>query len=291
MGKDRDERIAELDRMLFDDEEGELPEDLEQPEEEDEKEDPLEETEETEDPEYEEEEEQEETEEEIKDDEPTVEETPASTVKKPIEDKTNYAFGKLRKEASESKREVAERDEIIKALMHEAGYDDYNEFKTAVREQFLKKEREEKGWTVDQQKEIEDLRKSQDELANLKKVVAQKETQERAVKFDQQVKAFAEQYDLGKDGTKIIYEELQKAGYDVGMLLAQPNPTLLIKGVMSEHIVSKAVSAHEVKKSTRKTVDKAKIVVTHDNEDDAESIQEKLLAKDLAAYRKQKRGY
>lgn len=270
--------IEDLDRALFDDMNAKIPEDLEEVE----VEEVVEEVEDTED----------ELEEEEEPEEKAVEE-PEKPVKRTPESKKEYAFDKLRKENVETKRALAEKEAIlqdreatVQRLMREAGYEDYVEFKTAMEKELAQKEREEKGWTDKQYAEVESIRKRNKELEEEHNKVSQRVVADKANTFDTHVREFATKYNLGEKGVNTVYGELEKAGYNLEMILAQPKPDVLIKGIMAEYIEQNAVSTHISKKATRKVVDEGRAITTPNGESDKGAQAEEMLKQDLADYRK-----
>lgn len=283
------ESVADLDKALFDEFSAEIPEDLEDVPEEPVVAEQVEDEEEVDEVD-EEEVDSEEDAEEPEDPEP-------KTTKVTKEDRKDYAFGKMRKENAEYKRMIAEKEQalsereaVLKRLMGEAGYDDFGEFKSVVEKQLAQKEREEKGYTEEQYAEIQALKQRNAELENRTQQYSRQETASKAQAFDSVVRGFAQQYDLGEKGVRTIYTELEKAGYDVGMLISQPKPEVLIKGIMADMIQQKAVTEHISKKATRKTLDNEKLPSTQAIDDDASSKIDQLVQRDLAEYRKRFRG-
>lgn len=192
----------------------------------------------------------------IDDDENTDPEPHKETKEEKQERQRNYAMGKLRKEKIEAtqKAEVLEEEaralrELTARLMKESGYSDLNEFKNAVETQLSEKEMKEKGYTKEQYTEIERLRKENDEF---KSRLSQTETytrKEKAKTFDNLVDTYADKAKVKKSD---VYTSLQEQGYTVEMLLNQPNPELLIKGVLADKLTV-------VKQVVKKQVDTQKL--------------------------------
>lgn len=165
------------------------------------------------------------------------------------EEKRDYAFSKLRKEASEAKRALEEQTTLVQRLMKEAGYSNYDDFKEALNKQFTEKEMKEKGYTKEQFNEVEQLRQRTKEL---EEVIANNEKKALAVKaqnFDTMVKTYASQ---AKITSNEVYETLGKAGYTAELLLNLPNPEILIRGILADKV-------KPVEKPIKKTVDTEKL--------------------------------
>lgn len=218
-------------------------------------------------------EELEDSEEEVEDEEETEKPKPTKRSK---EDKRDYAFSKLRKEASEAKKALEDYNELVTRLMKEAGYSDYKEFKNAVDQQLSEKEMKAKGYTKEQYDELEMLRRKNKELEEAVINNENKKRFERARDFDAAVNRYAQEYRVS---AKEIYENLEKIGYNADTLLAQPNPEILIKGVLADKI-------KPVAKPAKKSVDTEKL-----SAGDAKSSEidiDELIKKELAEYKSRK---
>lgn len=260
----------------------------------DEEEDVVDESEDTEDDETEDEDDDSEDE----PDDEEIDDEPSEEVKETLkkEKQKNFEFGRLRKEKAEAQRlaselasKVEDQGEILNRLMKEAGYDKYDEFKQAVTTQLKQKEMKEKGYSEEQFEELETMRKKMQEFEKKETESHKNEMAQRAKSFDDTVRSFAETNKMGKDGVKKIYDSLEQAGYNLDILLAQPKPEILIKGVMSDYLKDSSVQEYLNKKATRKTVDSGKIR-SEKLEDTLESLQDEEIKRDLDAYKK-RRGY
>jgi hypothetical protein len=214
--------------------------------------------------------------EETEEDEEGVEEEAPKPAKRSKEEKRDYAFSKLRKEASDAKKAAEEYNHLVTRLMKEAGYSDYSEFKNAVDQQLSEKEMKAKGYTKEQYSEIENLRRQNKELNDALEQRSNREKYERARSFDSTVSRYADEY---KMSAKDIYENLEKLGYTADMLLAQPNPEILIKGLL----VDKAKPAP---KPAKKSVDTEKLSAGATKTTGVDL--DELIKKDLAEYKSRK---
>ncbi len=195
----------------------------------------------------EEKEDSEEVDESLEGDDAPEEETPP---KKPTkEEKRDYTFGKLRKEAAEAKKAFEEQNALIQRLMREAGYDDYNQFKEALDSQLSEKEMKAKGYTKEQYNEVENLRQRTKELEAQLDMTAKREMATKASAFNEVVKSYATMY---KVTSKEVYELLDDSGFTVEQLLSLPKPEVLIRGVLAD-------KAKPAEKPAKKAVDTEKL--------------------------------
>lgn len=224
-------------------------------------------------------------------DEKEVEEPQEKPNKRTPDEKKEYAFAKLRKEATEAKKfaEEAERksrdyDTVLKSLMKEAGYSDFEEFKRDVEAQVSERERTKLGYTPEEYGKIKSLEQREKELNEKEEKIRQQDFASKAKRFDETVRSYSEKYGLGEKGVAGVYKELQDSGYTPEMLLSMPNPELLIKGTMADFI-SQNPSAQSTNK---KSVDTKKLhtKITDTGSDDLE----KLLKKELREYELRKFG-
>lgn len=216
-----------------------------------------------------------------KDDEEPEDKKPGKRTK---EEKKDYAFAQLRKEKSEAKRELdelsknyKEQQEVLNRLMKEAGYENYKEFKEAIEEQLSLKEMKEKGYSKETYAE---LKKLQEENARIKQeldATRQHGYNEKVVQFDQLVKEYAKKTNTT---SVYIYDELEKLGYTVDTLVAQPKPEVLIKGIVADKLTA---SVNKVKK----TVDTDKPQSGGDKSSDEIDFDE-LIKKEMAEYKARK---
>lgn len=218
------------------------------------------------------------------DDEPEVPEKPKP--KKPsAEEKQNHAFAKLRTEASEYKRQADEYDEVVKTLMEEAGFDDFNQFKSAVKQQVKEKAIKEGGMTEAAYDKMENLDKREKEIRQREQQINQNELNLKAKLFNDAVVEFATEYGLGEAGVGQAYERLEELGYTVEALLAQPDPKVLIRGVMADEVERIALAEYRKKANPKKAVDSGKLP-TSNKQKTLEQQQNELLDSELRQYAK-----
>ena len=178
-----------------------------------------------------------------------VEEIETPKHKPSKEEKREYAFSKMRKEAAEAKRAYEERDVLVQRLMKEAGYDDYGKFKEALDKQFADKEMKDKGYTKEQFNEVEALKQRTKQLEAQLEMTSKRELATKAQTFDTMVKTYASQFKVSPDD---IYASLDSSGYTADLLLNLPNPEVLIRGVLADKV-------KPVEKPLKKAVDTEKL--------------------------------
>lgn len=206
------------------------------------------------------------------------------------EEKKDYAFAKLRKDASEAKRladerakQLEEQEELLKSLMEASDFSDLNEFKRALAKQVDEKKREKSGHTEAEYAKIKEMEQREAELKRRENEIKQQEFNARAKAFDSTVREVIKTYGMTENDRQQVYAELEKLGYTADMLLAIPSPQHLIKGVVVD-------LKGETAPAKRKTVD-TRSIPTPPSKESVASQQEKLLAKELKEYENRKGGY
>lgn len=186
---------------------------------------------------------------EVEDDEELEEDKPQKRTK---EEKKEYAFAQLRKEKSDAKKALddmeknyKEQQDVLNRLMKEAGYNNYNEFKDAVDSQLSQKEMKDKGYTKENYDELVNLRLEKEKLKQELDSSRQRTYTEKVNQFDSLVKDYAKR---ASTTSVSIYNQLEELGYTVETLLAQPNPEILIKGLVADKL-SPTPTVTKVKRS------------------------------------------
>lgn len=174
---------------------------------------------------------------ETKDDESKTNETEKNTDTKPsADDKKDFAFNKMRKENSDLKNQLNEKNaetEFLNKLAAQYGYTDVKKFQADYEKARMKQEAEAKGLDPVLYSQLQESNKRIAELEN-----KQKETElvNKANLFKAAVDKAVADYNLGEDGRNEIFNKLEEAGFSVDTLLTIPNPEILIKGVLSDKI-------------------------------------------------------
>ena len=163
-------------------------------------------------------------------------EKPENNDKPNADAKKEYAFAQIRRERDELKSQLGEADKnanILKQLAAQYGYDNVDEFYEAHENARIAKEAKEKGYDPEMYKQLQDSNKR---IAELEKAERERNLLVSAEKFKTAVDKAVVDYNLGDDGATEIFNELEKAGYDVTTILKLPNPDIVIKGVLADKI-------------------------------------------------------
>lgn len=178
-----------------------------------------------------------ESEEEQKDDETKSEEKEESSDNKPsAEDKKDFAFSKIRKENSDLKNQLNEKNaesEFLSKLAAQYGYTDVKKFQEDYEKARVEKEAKDKGLDPVLYAQLQASNKRIAELENKQK---EAELVTKANNFKTCVDKAVADYNLGENGRNEIFNKLEEAGFSVDDLLTIPNPEILIKGILSDKI-------------------------------------------------------
>ena len=152
------------------------------------------------------------------------------------DDKKDFAFGKLRKENSDLKNQLNEKNqesEFLNKLAANYGYTDVKKFQADYEKARVQQEAKDKGLDPVLYSQLQESNKRIAELENKQK---EAELVEKANNFRNAVDKAVVDYKLGEDGRNEIFNKLEEAGFSVDTLLTIPNPEILIKGVLSDKI-------------------------------------------------------
>lgn len=153
------------------------------------------------------------------------------------EDKKEFAFSKIRKENSDLKalnKTLSTRDEALKKIASNYGYDDVDKFLEAYENARVVQEAKEKGYDPVLYKQLQDTNKR---LEQLEKERQENNLMSRANAFKNAVDKAISDYNLDEEeGRNEIFSRLEEYGYTVDSILSLPNPEILIKGVLSDKI-------------------------------------------------------
>ena len=153
-----------------------------------------------------------------------------------VEDKKEFAFSKIRKENSDLKNQLNQRNEeseFLSKLAAEYGYTDVKQFKEAYEKARYEKEAKDKGLDPVLYAQLQESNKRIAELENKQR---EAELVNRASNFKNAVDKAVTDYNLGEEGRTEIFNKLEEAGFTVDSLLEIPNPEILIKGILSDKI-------------------------------------------------------
>lgn len=153
------------------------------------------------------------------------------------EDKKEFAFSKIRKENSDLKalnKTLSTRDEALKKIASNYGYDDVDKFLEAYENARVVQEAKDKGYDPVLYKKLQDTNKR---LEQLEKERQENNLMSRANAFKNAVDKAISEYNLDEEeGRNEIFSRLEEYGYTVDSILSLPNPEILIKGVLSDKI-------------------------------------------------------
>lgn len=159
-----------------------------------------------------------------------------SDSKPSADDKKEFAFSKIRKENSDLKNQLNEKNEqteFLNKLAAQYGYTDVKKFQADYEKARVKQEAKDKGLDPVLYAQLQESNKRIAELENKQK---EAELVNKANNFKVAVDKAVADYNLGQDGRNEIFNRLEEAGFSVDTLLSIPNPEILIKGVLSDKI-------------------------------------------------------
>lgn len=178
-----------------------------------------------------------ETDEETKDDENNSNENQEKSDSKPnADDKKEFAFSKMRKENSDLRNQLNEKNaetEFLNKLAAQYGYTDVKKFQADYEKARVQQEAKDKGLDPVLYSQLQESNKR---IAELEKKQSETELMNKAANFKNAVDKAVADYNLGEDGRNEIFNKLEEAGFSVDTLLTIPNPEILIKGVLSDKI-------------------------------------------------------
>lgn len=152
------------------------------------------------------------------------------------DDKKDFAFSKMRRENSDLKNQLNERNseiEFLNKLAAQYGYTDVKKFQEDYEKARVQQEAKEKGYDPVLYSQLQESNKRIAELENKQR---ETELMNKATLFKSAVDKAVSDYNLGEDGRNEIFNKLEEAGFSVDTLLSLPNPEILIKGVLSDKI-------------------------------------------------------
>lgn len=174
---------------------------------------------------------------ETKDDENNSNENQETSDSKPsAEDKKEFAFSKIRKENSDLKNQLNEKNaetEFLNRLAAQYGYTDVKKFQADYEKARVQQEAKDKGLDPVLYSQLQESNKR---IAELEKKQSETELMNKAANFKNAVDKAVADYNLGEDGRNEIFNKLEEAGFSVDTLLTIPNPEILIKGILSDKI-------------------------------------------------------
>lgn len=224
-----------------------------------------------------------ETDEEQKDDESSSNENQESADSKPsADDKKEFAFSKMRKENSDLKNQLNEKNaesEFLSKLAAQYGYTDVKKFQADYEKARVQQEAKDKGLDPVLYAQLQESNKR---IAELEKKQNETELMNKANNFKIAVDKAVADYNLGEDGRNEIFNKLEEAGFSVDTLLSIPNPEILIKGILSDKIaeVSRQKQIDKLEKLDNLSDDK------HNGMETSENLSlDDIIAKEMKQYK------
>ncbi|MBR1386435.1 MAG: hypothetical protein IJ568_06365 [Bacilli bacterium] len=205
-----------------------------------------------------------------------------SDSKPSADDKKEFAFSKIRKENSDLKNQLNEKNEqteFLNKLAAQYGYTDVKKFQADYEKARVKQEAKDKGLDPVLYAQLQESNKRIAELENKQK---EAELVNKANSFKVAVDKAVADYNLGQDGRNEIFNKLEEAGFSVDTLLSIPNPEILIKGVLSDKIaeLSKQKQIDKLEKLDNLSDDEH----TGDSPDGSVSLDD-IIAKEMKQYK------
>ena len=209
-------------------------------------------------------------------------ETQNSDSKPSADDKKEFAFSKIRKENSDLKNQLNQKNEeseFLSRMAAQYGYTDVKKFQADYEKARTEQEAKNKGLDPVLYAQLQE---SNRRIAELEQKQKETELVNKAANFKSAVDKAVFDYNLGEDGRNEIFNKLEEAGFSVDTLLEIPNPEILIKGILSDKIaeMSKQTQIDKMEKLDSLSDDKH----TGSASSDSLSLDE-LIAKEMKQYK------
>lgn len=207
--------------------------------------------------------------------EPVEEKKPEKPSKEAQKD---YNFAKLRSEKEEAEKKLVAQQELMKKLAEASGYDNVEEYRDMLETRLVEEEAKKKGVSPEVYRELSEA-KSKVQL--LEKERKELDTQVKLEAFSKQIAKVIQDYDLEESVGDEIVKSFADLGYTLDTLLSVPHPEVLIKGVLSDKLLS-SKAKEEKKKERIDSVD----TKTIPNEDIPVKGIEELIEEEMVEYAK-----
>ena len=209
-------------------------------------------------------------------------ETQNSDSKPSADDKKEFAFSKIRKENSDLKNQLNQKNEeseFLSRMAAQYGYTDVKKFQADYEKARIEQEAKNKGLDPVLYAQLQE---SNRRIAELEQKQKETELVNKAANFKSAVDKAVSDYNLGEDGRNEIFNKLEEAGFSVDTLLEIPNPEILIKGILSDKIakISEQKQIDKMEKLDSLSDDKH----TGSTSNDSFSLDE-LIAKEMKQYK------
>lgn len=206
----------------------------------------------------------------------------SSDNKPSAEDKKEFAFSKIRKENSDLKNQLNQKNEeseFLSRMAAQYGYTDVKKFQEDYEKARIEQEAKNKGLDPVLYAQLQESNRRIAELESKQKEV---ELVNKANNFKIAVDKAVSDYNLGENGRNEIFNKLEEAGFSVDTLLEIPNPEILIKGILSDKIaeMSKQTQIDKMEKLDNLSDDK------HNGSASSDSLSlDDLIAKEMKQYK------
>ena len=214
--------------------------------------------------------------------EETKTQTQNSDSKPSAEDKKEFAFSKIRKENSDLKNQLNQKNEeseFLSRMAAQYGYTDVKKFQADYEKARIEQEAKNKGLDPVLYAQLQESNRRIAELESKQKEV---ELVNKANNFKVAVDKAVADYNLGEDGRNEIFNKLEEAGFSVDTLLEIPNPEILIKGVLSDKIAELSKQKQIDKLSNLDSISDDK----HTGSASSDSLSlDELIAKEMKQYK------
>lgn len=214
--------------------------------------------------------------------EETKTQTQNSDNKPSADDKKEFAFSKIRKENSDLKNQLNQKNEeseFLSRMAAQYGYTDVKKFQADYEKARIEQEAKNKGLDPVLYAQLQESNRRIAELESKQKEV---ELVNKANNFKVAVDKAVADYNLGEDGRNEIFNKLEEAGFSVDTLLEIPNPEILIKGVLSDKIAELSKQKQIDKLSNLDSISDDK----HTGSASSDSLSlDELIAKEMKQYK------
>lgn len=209
-------------------------------------------------------------------------ETQNSDSKPSADDKKEFAFSKIRKENSDLKNQLNQKNEeseFLSRMAAQYGYTDVKKFQADYEKARIEQEAKNKGLDPVLYAQLQE---SNRRIAELEQKQKETELVNKAANFKSAVDKAVVDYNLGEDGRNEIFNKLEEAGFSVDTLLEIPNPEILIKGVLSDKIAELSKQKQIDKLSNLDSISDDK----HTGSASSDSLSlDELIAKEMKQYK------
>lgn len=209
-------------------------------------------------------------------------ETQNSDSKPSADDKKEFAFSKIRKENSDLKNQLNQKNEeseFLSRMAAQYGYTDVKKFQADYEKARIEQEAKNKGLDPVLYAQLQE---SNRRIAELEQKQKETELVNKAANFKSAVDKAVADYNLGEDGRNEIFNKLEEAGFSVDTLLEIPNPEILIKGILSDKIAELSKQKQIDKLSNLDSISDDK----HTGSASSDSLSlDELIAKEMKQYK------